>query len=410
MAIVWIALISVACTKNNAQELPTGQWRGEFTVQNEVAPFNFDVEDDTAGSVNVFLLNADERILLKGIRYESDSVIIPIELYDAVLIAKVNDDSLSGFLRKNQDAAQGLPFKAARNQDYRFAVKSKNAPKSVKGKWSVNLISERNGKPHTNKTVGLFEQEGSKVTGTILTTTGDYRYLEGVLDGNELKMSAFSGFNPLLILARLTDEGTIQGEFISPRGKTTLQAVRDDAAELPDPYSLTYLKDGSEKLSFSFPDLQTGRPVSLQDDKYKDKVVIVTITGSWCPNCIDEAAFLAPWYKENKDRGVEIIGLTFELKDDIDFARTRVGKMIEEFDIEYDILFAGSTDKASVAEKLPQLNAVLSYPTTFFIDKNGKVRKIHTGYTGPATGIYYEEFIQEFNETVTALLNENNAS
>jgi len=128
--------------------------------------------------------------------------------------------------------------------------------------------------------------------------------------------------------------------------------------------------------------------------------------GSWCPNCVDEAAFLAPWYKENKARGVEIVALSFERKDDLDFARTRISKFVKRFDIAYDILFAGLADKSQASEKLPALNRVLSFPTTILIDRKGNVRKIHTGFSGPATGEYYQEFIRHFNEDVTTLLNE----
>ena len=180
-------------------------------------------------------------------------------------------------------------------------------------------------------------------------------------------------------------------------------AVKSDTAQLPDPYALTYLKAGYDKLEFTFPNL-SGKPVSLQDEKFKNKVVVVTIMGSWCPNCVDEAAFLAPWYKENKVRGIEVVALSFERKDDLDFARERINKFIKRFDIEYEILFAGLADKTQASEKLPALNRVLSFPTTIIIDRQGKVKKIHTGFSGPATGEYYQEFIRHFNEDVTALL------
>ncbi len=174
---------------------------------------------------------------------------------------------------------------------------------------------------------------------------------------------------------------------------------------MPDPYSLTFLKAGDSKFDFTFPDL-TGKQISLSDDKYKNKVVVVTILGSWCPNCMDENAFLSPWYKENKDKGVEIIGLAFERKDDFEFAKEKLNRFIKRYDIDYAILFAGKADKKEASEKLPQLNAVLSFPTTFLIDKQGKVRKIHTGFTGPATGEYYDQFVKEFNSDVDQLLNE----
>lgn len=405
-AVVIVLVVSTGFVLSSCREqllfLEEGIWRGVFHARGKEIPFNFSVEDDNAGSVKVFLTNAEEKTALDRVWYERDSVVIDIEVYDAILIGKLSEEGLSGYFRKNQAARQGIPFDAVKGDDTRFEIKSKSAA-SLDGTWSVNLISEKDEKRYT---VGLLKQQGNDVTGTILTTTGDYRYLQGVVDGDSLKMSGFSGSNPSLLIAKLQDSLHLSGEFISPGGKVRLEAIRSDTAKLPDPYSLTYLNKGYDRLSFSFPDL-SGRPVSLEDDKYKGKVVVVTIQGTWCPNCVDEAAFLSPWYKDNKDRGVEIIGLSFERKDNLDFARERIGKFIKRFDIRYDILFAGLADKKEAGEKLPALNAVLSFPTTILIDRTGKVRKIHTGFTGPATGEHYQEFIKHFSSEVEALLKES---
>ncbi|MCA4895383.1 MAG: TlpA family protein disulfide reductase [Cytophagales bacterium] len=397
--------LAASCSSPENHELQEGKWRGEFALETHRVPFNFVVEDDTAALVRVSLLNADEKASLDSVYYKGDSVVIPINVYDAVLIGKAKGDSLKGYLRKNQSAKQGVPFSAARNQTYRFSVGDSTSTHTVNGKWSVNLISERDGKPSTRYTVGLLEQKGNRVTGTILTTTGDYRYLEGVLDGTNLKLSAFSGSNPSLIEASLIDSVHLKGEFISPGGKVILEATKSDTAHLPDPYALTFLKPGFERLTFSFPNLK-GEPVSLTDERYKGKVVVLNVSGSWCPNCVDEASFLSPWYNENKSKGVEVLTLSFERKDDFNFAKERIGTFKKRFGIEYEVLFAGIADKKIVAEKLPQLNTFLSFPTTIFIDKNGRVRKVHTGYSGPATGKYYQEFLKEFNDTVDGLLSE----
>jgi peroxiredoxin len=401
-----LMLLTVSCkVHEESKTLKSGAWRGEFALGDKLVPFNFTVSEN-ATRPHVFLLNGTERALLDSMYYRGDSLVIPIDLYDAVLVGRLKGDSLQGFFRKNQASRRGIPFRAARNQSFRFEIKDKSTPPAVAGTWSVTMTSEREGKKTSRYTVGVFAQEGHNVTGSILTTTGDYRYLDGVVDGKALKLSAFSGSNPTLIDARLTDATHFTGEFISPGGKVWLDAVKSDTAKLPDAYALTHLRPGFDRLSFSFPDLE-GKAVTLTDAKYKGKVVVVTILGSWCPNCIDEAAFLSPWYKQNKARGVEIVGLSFERKDDLALARTRLTPLIRRYDIEYDILFAGIADKQVVAQKLPELNTFLSFPTTFFIDRSGKVRKVHTGYNGPATGKYYDEFIHEFNAEVDALVGES---
>lgn len=400
--VILITVVLLSC-KDKPQRLSEGKYRGVFTTQEKQIPFNFSVEDDTAGTVKVFLWNAGEKTALDSVYYQRDSVVIPIYIYDAVLVAKIREGNLNGYFRKNQVAKQGIPFHAVQGDTSRFDVKNEK-PAALNGKWSVNLINDKN---EARYSVGLLQQHGNQITGTILTTTGDYRYLQGVVDGDSLKLSGFAGSNPSLLVAALHDSLHLSGDFISPGGKVRLEAVRSDTAKLPDPYSLTYLQKGYDKLSFSFPDL-TGKPVTLEDEKYKGKVVVVTIQGTWCPNCVDEAAFLSPWYKKNKARGVEIIGLSFERKDDLDFARERIGKFIKHFDVQYDILFAGLADKTQAGTKLPALNAVLSFPTTIFIDRQGKVRKIHTGFTGPATGEHYQQFIADFDKDIDALLNETN--
>jgi hypothetical protein len=125
---------------------------------------------------------------------------------------------------------------------------------------------------------------------------------------------------------------------------------------------------------------------------------------------MDETKFLKQWYDNNKDRGVEIIGLAYERKPDFTYASDRVKKMIEKFDVRYDFVIAGTHDKVKASETLPMLNQVVAFPTTIFIGKDGKVKKIHTGFSGPGTGKYYEQFIQHFNETVNELLSENRTS
>ena len=103
--------------------------------------------------------------------------------------------------------------------------------------------------------------------------------------------------------------------------------IKDDNASLPDAEALTYLKEGYDRITFSFPDV-SGKPISLTDEKYQNKVVIIQLLGTWCPNCMDETLFLADWYRRNKDRGVEIIGLAYERKDDFSYASERVKKMV----------------------------------------------------------------------------------
>ncbi|MVM29311.1 redoxin family protein [Spirosoma sp. HMF4905] len=397
ISILAVTALLLTGSISQAQVKPeNGFWRGTFTLAgNQEAPFNFEIKGSTA-----WLLNGTERFELKGVHQQGDSLVLPIDIYDAVLTAKVvSNKTLSGvFKRLNTTPVDaGIPFRAEFGKRYRFVEKPAVATVSLHGKWDVTM---GNG----NKTVGVFSQSGSKVTGTFLTTTGDYRFFEGVVQGDEFELSAFSGSSPSLIKGKVIGN-ELSASFINFRGSQPIKGTRNEQATLPDAYTLTKLKEGTS-FDFTFPDAFTGKPVSLNDPKYKGKVVVVTILGSWCPNCLDETSFLAPWYRANKQRGVEIIGLAFERKNDPAFAKTRLEALKSRFGVDYDILFAGLADKKYASSVLPALSEVLSFPTTIYVNRQGEVAKIHTGYSGPATGQYYEEFVKEFNADINQLLSE----
>jgi len=198
-------------------------------------------------------------------------------------------------------------------------------------------------------------------------------------------------------------------------GYKTWIGIKNENAELPKE-DLTFLKQGYDEVNFELPDLE-GNLVTLDDEKYQNKVILLQIFGSWCPillqifgswcpNCMDETNFLAPWYDRNKDRGVEIIGISYENKADFDYASKRVKKMIERLNVKYDFVLGGSRKQPEASATLPMLNKVFAFPTTIFIDRSGKVRKIHTGFSGPGTGVYYEEWVEEFNRFMDSLLDE----
>ncbi len=398
---VLIALMA-SCTSPSGR-LEEGTYRGLFGEGERELPFNFRISHEGDQPVLTYL-NAGDEFRADSAWYQGDSVVFPVAVYDAFLVAFPGSSGLEGYWARNSDPARKLTWKAGLGGEHRFwKADELAAPEAdLTGRWEVTFYTNDG-----NRTAAIaeFRQKAAELEGTILTTTGDYRFLEGEASGDLIRLSAFSGGASSLLEARFVSPDSIQGSFGGLTGGREFIAVRNANAQLPDAFTLTYLKDGYETLDFTFPDLQ-GNAVSLQDEKYQGKVKIITIMGSWCPNCMDEAAFLGPWYEQNRDRGVEIIGLSFEQKDDLAFARERVGRFTKRFGVSYDVLFAGKADKQQAGEKLPALNAVLSFPTTIFIDRKGQVRKIHTGFSGPATGVHFDEFKREFNETVDTLLKE----
>jgi peroxiredoxin len=350
------------------------------------------------------LINAEDRFEINNVKYHNDSVSITIDLYNVALKAKVNGNSLNGSLIRlgSGTSGEGVPFSAEYGNLSRFPESSIAPSISLTGTWDIEIGSGEN----INKTVGIFEQKESVLTGSILTTTGDYRFLEGVVQGNKFQLSAFGGSTPYLFKGEFSNDSTFKGEFITPRRTVEIAGKSNPKAALSDAYSVSYLKEGYSTIDFSFPNLD-GKLVSLSDSVYNGKVVVLTILGSWCPNCLDENDFLSEWYKANHQRGVEIIGLGFERKDDFESAKKSLGNLKNRLDIDYEILFAGQSGKDNASKALPQLNGIASFPTTIFIDKKGNVRKIHSGFNGPATGKFYEEFKTEFNGLIDELLTEN---
>jgi thiol-disulfide isomerase/thioredoxin len=380
--------------------IPEGKWRGVFHQPDGTdVPFNFEVKGKTAATTKIYLLNGGERFETGGIVSKGDSMFVAFDQFDNELALKADGKNLSGVLRKKDRTGRTTRVDAVFGDDYRFADNGEKPVADISGTYDV-VFKLRNGAEE--KKVGLFKQNGSKLNATFMSITGDSRFLEGLVQGKQFKLSSFIGGGASYYTGTIDSAGNFSG---SANGQP-FTAKKNAAAALPDPYKLTYLKDGYTSLDFTLPDAD-GNKISLKDEKFKNKVVIITIGGTWCPNCMDEAAFMAPWYKKNKDRGVEIVGVQFERKADAAYVKNALEDFRKRFGITYTEVFGGIADKKAVAESFPALNTFLSFPTILFIDKKGNVDKIYTGFTGPATGKYYTQFIKEFNEEVTKLTNQS---
>ena len=384
----------------NSRFLKSGDYRAVLSVQNnEELPFLFKVLDRT----HLEIYNADEVINVDHISYRNDSVYIQTPVFEGVISARIDKEGhLKGLFTK-ESLDRVVPFHAEFGSTARF--KAGEAQTNISGVWEVVFSQGVEGDEYIAR--GSFEQSGNKVSGTFRTTTGDYRYLDGVIDGTTMRMSAFDGAHAFLFVAEVTDS-TMNGKFYSGNHwKEPFKGKRNDAFELPDAETLTFLKEGYEDLDFEFPDA-TGAMISLNDERFTGKVVVVQIMGTWCPNCLDESKYYSQFYKDHRGEDFEIVALAFEYAKTKEKAFQGVERLQNRLNIEYPILLAqfGSSSKSEANDKLPMLNHVLSYPTSIFIDKKGKVRKIHTGFNGPATGEKYLEFKSDFEGFIAQLLAE----
>ncbi len=403
LIVISAVLFLISCSK--PAELKTGNWRGVIDCQGHDLPFIFEVVK-AQDKLNVHIKNDKEDLLLDEVSIFGDSVKIVMHIFDAELRARIDGDKLSGTFVKNYAPEANQPFKATFGEDFRFAKNSSEKTTDFSGKYQVEFQTQ---KGKAIPSVAVFEQDGNHVTGSFLRPTGDFRYLEGNVVDGKLMLSTFDGNHAYVFIINQQGD-SLKGDYYSGKlGYESLKAVKNENAKMPDAESLTYLKDGYDKIDFSFPDLNK-KLITPSDEKYKGKVVILQILGSWCPNCLDETKFLVPWYKENAKRGVEIIGLCYERKDDWTYASERVTKMRDKLQIPYDLVIAGVNDNDKAAQTLPMLNKIWGFPTTIIIGKDGKVKNIHTGFEGPGTGIYYEQYKEHFNQVINELLSENLAS
>ena len=399
ITLLLITILVFSCKQEQSTKFLTADtYRAQLQVDdNTTLPFLFKVKD--ANTLEIY--NAEEVITVDEIEYKNDSVFIQMPVFESYIKAKIQDQTLTGqYITEGKD--RSVPFTAAPAKT-RFETTAKPNT-TITGNWETTFSQNTD---DSYKAKGIFTQNGNTVTGTFRTETGDYRYLDGVINGNQMQLSTFDGSHAFLFTATVTDS-TLNGTFYSGNHwKEPFTAKRNDNFTLADANTLTYLKEGYETLAFTFPD-ENGNLISLTDDRFKNKVVVVQIMGTWCPNCLDESNYYAQYYNNNKDKDIEFVALAFEYAKTEETAFKNIKRLKDRVGINYPILLAqtGTTSKSKANEKLPMLNHVLSYPTSIFIDKTGKVRKIHTGFNGPATGEKFTEFKTEFTAFVDELLKE----
>ena len=406
-------LVLAACQRAEApaaaapganNDVKMGTYRVVLQTPGGELPFGLELAQKDSQPVG-YLINGQEKLLLSDVKITGSHIEIGMPGYENVLKADASGNSLQGevYLVKPNEKNQHVPLRATLGDDYRFFKTPSNDNADVSGRWAVKFLDD-SGAPEV--AVGEFTQSHDAVSGTILTTTGDHRYLAGQVKGDELYLSTFDGAHVFLYKAKIAADGSLDGDWWSGLAyHEKWNGKRDAAAQLPDAYGLTAMRAGVKQFDFAFPDL-SGKTVSSKDPQFRGKVLIVALAGSWCPNCHDEAAFLAPLYKDYRGRGLEIVSLQFEHFGDFERAAQATQRFRQHYGIEYTTLIAGISDKDEAAKKLPMLKSFVAFPTTVFIDRKGNVRKIHTGYTGPATGDHYVQFVNEVKTTLDQLLAE----
>lgn len=392
---VCIALLFAASAfANKAPLLRIGNWRGVLRLNDSTElPFTFDISHPGKNYSDPFFLtihNAEERIVVDPFTFNMDSVNWHMPVFDSWFKCKRESDSVFSGTWFNNSASR--PYQLKFRAEYgkpRFPYPNvKDAPQFFPGKWECTFSP---GSADSSKAIGVFQNEHGMQTGTFLTETGDYRYLEGDYQNYiSVSLSCFDGSHAFLFKAKRMADGTLKGDaYYGKFGHETWIAKRNDNFELRNPEKLTWITDSSN-VNFTFTDLY-GKPVSLSDPQFQGKVVIIQIMGSWCPNCMDETKWMSEVYKKYHSQGLEIIALAYERSTDTAKANPNIRRVKNQFDADYTFLNTGKTGKDAAAASLPFLNGIMSFPTTIYIDRSGNVRMVYTGFNGPATGQYYEK-------------------
>ena len=383
-----------------------GQWRGVLASPGGELPFGLQI-NQAGEAYTAVIINGDERADTSHVHVDGQQVEIGFDWYDASITAQLQPDgSMRGQWRKTAAGGKDsvLPFTATPGYSFRFPLQpSAEAPLEISGSWKV-IFTDEDG---DSDAVGEFKQTGKMISGTFLTPTGDYRFLEGSLDGTSLKMSTFDGAHAFLFTAEWQDGSLHNGNFWSRDSyHATWSAFPTDktvAELLPDSWDMVNMTSEDQKVSFAFEDLE-GKLVQLSDARFQGKPVVVNLFGSWCPNCNDEAPVLAEFYRQYNPQGLEIVGLAFEYTGDTARDKKQIAAFKQRYAIDYPLLLAGVNDKEEAAKTLGFLDKVVAYPTSIFLDHNHNVVDIHSGFAGPGTGEHYTKLVAELEQRIQQMV------
>lgn len=407
-------LLLLACSSSTqesqvAQEpqlkynLKSGNWRFSLQLGDKELPFivQLHLTDQPTATIH----NQSETITVENIAIRNDSIFLDLPIFPSILAGKIESpDLIIGHWVNKSKENYTIPFVAEYGKDFRFT--SKPAYDQIQNSYKVKFDTK--GENPWDAILKIKNHEGA-LTGTFLTETGDYRYLEGNIVNKRIYLSTFDGSHAFYFSAQIKNDSLIDGLFLSGNHYSTdWKAAADESFELRKPEQLTFLNEGYSQFDFNLPN-QDGDTVSWSDLNLDNKVVIVDIMGSWCPNCIDAKKALMELTKEYSLDKVEILTIACETTNDLNVAKTRLNKMNSNLNNpDTDFIFAGHASKSQTAALFPMLSEISSYPTLIFIDKSQNIKQIYTGFYGPGTGSYYDDFMSNTEKLLVEMVADTN--
>jgi len=383
----------------NADNPPTSKDTREgfyeivFDLGEVMCPTRWEVSKE-----GVTIINADERIEVSNYSISGDSASFLLPVFGTTV----------DFHFTSEHTLEGIFKNQYRKGDYKVAFtgakKNEKEPvyKGLNSKSTYDVTMDPTEDPY--KAIGIFNSDSGKMTGTFLTETGDYRFLEGEMTSeSEFYLSCFDGSHLFYFSAEMAGD-SITGKFYSGNHwNTTWSGVLDKNVALADPNTLTYLNDNHTAVDFTGIN-PTQDTIEFNSMNFK-KVTMVQILGTWCPNCMDETRYYTE-LSETYGEKLNMIGLAFERPSDLTTQLGNIALYKSELSVDYPIYLSGSASKAEASQMFSELNGISSFPTTIFIDKKGMVRQIHTGFYGPGTGTYYTNYVRETEAFLDGLIGE----
>jgi thiol-disulfide isomerase/thioredoxin len=395
LALAAVIVATLGSAANAQAPSPAGLWDAAVVVGGLEIPFRFEIAG-TGSAVTASFFNGDEKVSSTGGKFENGSLVLNFDHYATSVEAAFVNGRLVGAYNR---ATGFYPFYAKR---FSPSPAFPNEVPQIDGLWQIGGVKSNKGEAAWRL---IVRQSGAEVTAAILRVDGDTGALAGTFRDGKFIVSHFSGARPLVLELTPATDGTL--EIVRNR-QEKLVAVRaadaklKDVPEPTDPSRHSSVKDPTEPFKFSFPDMN-GKIVTNADPRFHGKVLIVSISGSWCPNCHDEAPFLAELYRKYQSKGLEIVALSFEEAKQLPELK-RLKAFNKRYGVEYPVLLAG--DQADLADKVPQIHNLNSFPTTIFIGKDGLVRGVHAGFAGAASGAFHADAKAEITATVERLLAE----
>lgn len=413
-AVLALGFSSLAAA-DSAQSI-NGRWAA-VVLQNGVSiPFRLDISGD-GQTLTGTLYNGEDTETTTSATFNNGKLELAFDHYLTYLNATVKDGELDGDLgitlrvrgtsteeQQPENRVRGnSPFHAKRYVAP-TAAETASVP-SIDGVWEIPHESPKGEKAWRL----IIQQKGADITATILRVDGDTGALTGGWQNGKFVASHFDGARPGLFEITPQADGTLQVVSGGSNRDGVMVAYRPEVARakgLPEPSNYqthTTVRDPNEIFTYKFVDTH-GRVRSNDDPQFKGKVVVAIVTGTWCPNCHDEAQYLVQLYAKYHSQGLEIVALDFEEPDQQQSLK-RVNAFIKQYKVPYTYLIAG--DPSEMWDKVPQAVNLNTWPATLFIGRDGRVKATHAGFASPASGVFYTQLKDEFTSNIERLLKQS---